>query len=183
MSQELKHNIIDETARLIIGGEKEFNDYSREMKDMLIWYLRYDQANTLGNIAIKLRCERNTVSASIKRSIDQRALQLEREGVNLYTEFVKFQKGIELIKDRALAKDDLGSYISALNLYMNELRRCGFIKDNAGLPVKFELNINNANVIVGQIMELFSAIPTERLKEIGDIPTAKHKKPNNGTKH
>jgi len=43
---------------------------------------------------------------------------------------------------------------------------------------KFELNMENAHMIVGQIMELFSAIPTERLKEIGDRPTAKYKKPN-----
>ena len=66
---------------------------------------------------------------------------------------------------------------------MNELRKCGFIKDNSNLPEKFELNFENANVIVGQILELFSAIPTERLKEIGDRPTAKHKEADKRTKH
>ena len=43
---------------------------------------------------------------------------------------------------------------------------------------KFEVNMENAHMIVGEILELFSAIPTERLKEIGDRPTAKYKKPN-----
>ena len=43
---------------------------------------------------------------------------------------------------------------------------------------KFELNVENAHTIVADILELFSAIPTERLKEIGDRPTAIHKKPN-----
>ena len=48
---------------------------------------------------------------------------------------------------------------------------------------KFELNVGNANVIVGEILELFSSIQTERLKEIGERPTATHKEANKNTKH
>ena len=70
-------------------------------------------------------------------------MQLEKEGIDLYTEFIRFRQGIELVKKQALAKGDLGNYFSALNMYMNELIRCGFIKDNANIPVKFELNFEN----------------------------------------
>ena len=179
MSQKTTQNRINELAELLEKKEIEPSEIKdRETRDVLIWYLKVDQGKSITDIAILLQSERRTVAESIKRLRKQRALQLEKEGIDLYTEFIRFKQGIELVKDRALAKGDLSTYLSALNMYMNELRRCGFIKDNANIPIKFELNVNNAHVIVGQIMELFSSIPTERLKEIGDRPTAIHKKPN-----
>jgi len=184
MSQKTTQNRIYELAELLEKKEIEPSEIKdRETRNMLIWYLRVDQGKSITDIAILLQCERRTVSECIKRITRQRAAQLEKEGIDLYTEFIRFRQGIELIKDRALAKGDLSTYLSALTTYMNELRRCGFIKDNANIPHKFELNFENANVIVGQIMELFSGIPTERLKEIGERPTAIHKKPNKNTKH
>ena len=188
MSQKTKQNRIYESDKLdildTIKKEIEPSEIKdRETRYMLIWYLRVDQGKSITDIAILLQCERRTVAESIKRLRKQRALQLEKEGIDLYTEFVRFRQGIELIKDRALAKGDLSTYLSALSMYMNELRRCGFIKANANIPHKFELNVENANVIVGQILELFSAIPTERLKEIGERPTAKHKEADKKTKH
>ena len=184
MSQKTTQNRIYELAESLEKKEIEPSEIKdRETRDMLIWYLRVDQGKSITDIAILLQCERRTVSEAIKRLRNQRAVQLEKEGIDLYTEFIRFKQGIELIKNRALAKGDLSTYLSALNLYMNELRKCGFIKDNSNLPLKFELNVSNANVIVGQILELFSAIPTERLKEIGERPTAKHKEAKGRTKH
>ena len=183
MSNKLVQNRIHELAKSLEKKEIKLSDIEdKETRDMIIWYLRVDKGNSMVDIAILLECDRRTVSECIKRITRQRAVQLQKEGIDLYTEFVRFRQGIELVKNRALAKDDLGSYLSALNLYMSELRKCGFIKDNANLPLKFELNVENANVIVGEILELFSSIPTERLKEIGDGPTGKLKEANNGTK-
>lgn len=184
MSQKTTQNRIYELSELLEKKEIEPSEIKhRETRDMLIWYLRVDQGKSITDIAILLECERRTVSESVKRTTRQRAVQLEKEGIDLYTEFIRFRQGIELIKDRALAKGDLSTYLQSLSLYMNELRKCGFIKDNSSLPYKFELNVDNANIIVNQILELFSAIPTERLKEIGERPTAKHKEANGRTKH
>ena len=61
---------------------------------------------------------------------ETRDVQLEKEGVNLYTEFIRFRQGIELIKDRTLEKGDLNIYLQSLIAYMNELRKCGFIRDS-----------------------------------------------------
>lgn len=184
MSQKTTQNRIYELAELLEKKEIEPSEIiDRETRDMLIWYIRVDQGKSITDIAILLQCERRTVSEAIKRTTRQRAVQLEKEGIDLYTEFVRFRQGIELVKDRALAKGDLSTYLQSLSLYMNELRKCGFIKDNSNLPYKFELNIANANMIVGQILELFSSIPTERLKEIGDRPKAIHKEADKRTKH
>ena len=144
MRQETKQNRIYELVELL--GKKEIEPSEikdRETRDMLIWYLRVDQGKSITDIAILVQCERRTVAESIKRLRKQRAVQLEKEGVNLYTEFIRFRQGIELVKKQALAKGDLGYYFSALNMYMNELIRCGFIKNNANIPVKFELNFEN----------------------------------------
>ena len=145
MLKEIKQNRIYELDILdTVKKEIEPSEIKdKKTRDMLIQYLRVDQGKSITDIAILLQCERRTVAESIKRLRKQRAVQLEKEGVNLYTEFIRFRQGIELVKKQALAKGDLGNYFSALNMYMNELIRCGFIKNNANIPVKFELNFEN----------------------------------------
>jgi len=175
MSQELKQNIIHELAEDIEQGKAKFQDLEKETRDIIIWYLRIDKGISISDIAVGLKCERNTVSSAIKRLMRQRAVQLEKEGIDLWTEFIRFKQGIGLVQNRALAQGDLSVYLQSLKAYMDELRKCGFIKEGVKESQPIELNVNNLNVVISQVLELFSAIPTERLKEIADSPVRKHK--------
>ena len=107
MSQKTTQNRINELAELLEKKEIEPSEIKdRETRDVLIWYLKVDQGKSITDIAILLQSERRTVAESIKRLRKQRALQLEKEGIDLYTEFIRFRQGIELVKNRALAKGD-----------------------------------------------------------------------------
>ena len=91
MSQKTTQNRIYELAELLEKKEIEPSEIKdRETRDMLIWYLRVDQGKSITDIAILLECERWTVSEAIKRTTRQRAAQLEKEGIDLYTEFIRF---------------------------------------------------------------------------------------------
>ena len=168
MSQKTTQNRIYELAELLEKKEivpSEIKD--RETRDMLIWYLRVDQGKSITDIAILLQCERRTVSEAIKRTTKQRAVQLEKEGIDLYTEFIKFKKGIELLKDRALAKGDLAIYLKSITTYMQELRKCGFLTAiQTSDQTNIQFNVDNIHLFINEILEQFSAIPESRLEEI-----------------
>lgn len=156
MSQELTQNTIYELAKTFQNeggsGKTKLSDIDdKETKDMLIWYLKIDQGNTITDIAVLLKCERKTVSESIKRGQRQRAAQLEKEGVNAYTEFIRFKHSIELVQQRALSAGELAVYLSSLKLYRDELRKTGLIPQGpAELSVTVNQNIVNMDALTDE---------------------------------
>ena len=96
MSNKLAQNRIHDLAKLLQtpiekGGIKPSEIEDKETRDMIMWYLKVDKGNSMTDIAILLECDRRTVSECIKKITKQRAVQLEKEGVNLYTEFIRFR--------------------------------------------------------------------------------------------
>jgi len=87
MSQKLAQNRIIKLAEALQkekkdGGIEPSEIEDKETRDMVMWYLHIDKGKGLTDIAVLLQCERRTVAGSVKRIRKQRALQLEKEGID-----------------------------------------------------------------------------------------------------